>query len=910
MNVATTPPVRIDWRRIAVPAALLLAVILLAGYVLLPLAAERLLAPIVFKTAGIREYDLAVQRLSPFELDLGRLRIGPEGAPGITVASVTATYRPGELLQRRMSRLVLDDVRILVQENEKGDYRIPGLPTAAAGGPTPPMRSLPAVVARVEIRKGQISVQSGDRLLRLPFEGTFRPTADASALEGLLKLSVPDSQVTVGGRIDLSAGQWSLQWHGSGLRLEELGRMAGLKDGPAISGAGGIQGRAQGRLSPLAVDTLDATLDHTPCRLNWANGRLDLSGGKPDEDLRMTIRSDKADTWAIGTSPILAAMKGGEGLFALTGSLKKGEDGSLSWQGRLASKVAVISDQTGGPVVALPLNLQSTARILPDGSWQADLHLAESDAAAPVVAFDAGQPSIPLDLSGFEVTAEGQLKPVQADFRWRIAALKCADGALRLAVETIEGVGHYQRKDRAESGSLAMTLGPATVSSSGLTARLTKAQLAVEGPLDGDRPTRLSGVFSIAGGGLTMDSPAVKASGLSAHLPVAWPPLEKGKAGTLALASTTWEGRALGAVTGRLQQTMEGASFEARHESRLVPHLKVLAQGEAGLRADTGAPFAHIRWTADRPADAPPLALSDLMDQPPDVPVTLGGSLFARGEMRYENGLQGSLTAGLASGRLQVDDHGLVIDGLQSTLAIPDLRQLRSAPAQSMTFETVSIGTVRAENGRLAYQIEPGPVIFLEDGRFQWCGGTVISPAMRLVAGRNVYDVTLFCDRIKLDALLEQLGMAQVEGGGAISGLIPVVLADGRLTFNNAFLYSSPGEGGVIRVQGSEVLTAGIPPGTPQYNQMELARYALKDYDYQWAKVSMNSVADDLLVELQFDGKPAGPLPFEYDAETGGFVKAAPGQPGSVFQGIRLDVNVTLPLNRMLRYRELFKRLQ
>jgi hypothetical protein len=210
----------------------------------------------------------------------------------------------------------------------------------------------------------------------------------------------------------------------------------------------------------------------------------------------------------------------------------------------------------------------------------------------------------------------------------------------------------------------------------------------------------------------------------------------------------------------------------------------------------------------------------------------------------------------------------------------------------------------------MTFQVEPGSVVFLENGRFQWCGGTVIIPATRFTAGKNAYDITAFCDRLKLDQLLEQLGLAQVEGGGAISGLIPVSLTDGRLHFNNAFLYSSPGEGGVIRVQGSEVLTAGVPEGTPQYNQMELARYALKDYDYQWAKVTMNSAGEDLLVQLQFDGKPAEPLPFVYDSASGGFVKTAPGTPGSVFQGIRLDVNVTLPLNRILRYRELFKRLQ
>ena len=111
-------------------------------------------------------------------------------------------------------------------------------------------------------------------------------------------------------------------------------------------------------------------------------------------------------------------------------------------------------------------------------------------------------------------------------------------------------------------------------------------------------------------------------------------------------------------------------------------------------------------------------------------------------------------------------------------------------------------------------------------------------------------------------------------------------------------------------MQGSEVLTAGIPQGTSQYNQIELARHALKDYDYEWAKITMNTTDENLLVQLQFDGKPAEPLPFVYDPAVGGFVRTDPGEPGSIFQGIRLDVNVTLPLNRMLRYRELFQQLQ
>ena len=193
--------------------------------------------------------------------------------------------------------------------------------------------------------------------------------------------------------------------------------------------------------------------------------------------------------------------------------------------------------------------------------------------------------------------------------------------------------------------------------------------------------------------------------------------------------------------------------------------------------------------------------------------------------------------------------------------------------------------------------------VVLFDGVCNLCNRSV-----RFIIKRDPEGVFRFAP-LQSDAgvrLLEQFGLAQVEGGGDISGFIPVSLADGLLAFNEAFLFSIPGEGDTIRIKGTEVLTAGIPPGTPEFNQMELARHALKDYDYEWAKITLNTVAEDLLVQLQFDGKPAEPLPFIYDPLSGGFVRTAPGQPGSVFQGIRLDVNVTLPLNRMLRYRELF----
>ena len=68
--------------------------------------------------------------------------------------------------------------------------------------------------------------------------------------------------------------------------------------------------------------------------------------------------------------------------------------------------------------------------------------------------------------------------------------------------------------------------------------------------------------------------------------------------------------------------------------------------------------------------------------------------------------------------------------------------------------------------------------------------------------------------------------------------------------------------------------------------------------------MALNSEGKELVMKLQFDGKPANRLPFEYDKEIGRFIKVDANSPGSNFQGIQLDVNFRLPLDQMLNYKD------
>jgi len=909
----TSPTTRFHFPRFIVPVVLLLVVMVLTGYILLPWVAERVILPLVSRSIGFEDGELPVRRVGFFGIDLGPLHIGPEAAPGISIVSLSVDFNPGDLLRRRVSHVTLEGVQVLVREDQGGRLEIPGWPLTPAdaeNGEAGSLARLPVAIPKIDIRQGTILVQRGGHHLRLPFEATITPVSEMTTLEGVIKLAVPDRWMTVRARIDMVDNRLSADWEGHGIRLGVLANLAGLGDGLALSGTGQSSGRVQGQLFPFQTEAVEMTLRHTPCQLNWGDMRLGLSGANPSEEMWMTIMRQDTSDWELETSPIRVTLPGAEGLFTLSGSLERNSARGMAWQGHLTSLISMGSEKTGWPIVKLPLELRTKAMVSADGRWRASVTHADGDPPDKTTVFDLRQASARLAVTEFQATAEGQQGAFDTDIRWRLPALAVVDDDLRLTLEATEGVGDYHRQGGNADGTVSITLGPVTARMGDLTTRLQRVRLAGKGGLSPDTPFRLAGELSTAGGSAQHQDTPVKAAGFSARLPLVWPPPEKGQQGDFSLASATWNGKVLGTVTGRLRQTTEGVAIQIDHDSRFVPGLKVLANGRAGWAQDTGIPYVRLRWEAIRPADALPLMLSDLMPEPLEIPITFSGRLFSKGEISYDRQFNGSLTAGVEGGRLQVDDEGVVIEGIQTALHITDLGNIRSAPGQTLTFDAISFGSIRVEDGRLAYQIEPDNVIFLEGGRFRWCGGTVITPATRFVPGVHQYDVAVYCDRLKLDQLLEQFGLAQVEGGGSISGLIPVVLADGRIAFNNAFLYSTPGERSVIRVQGSEVLTAGIPPGTPQYNQVELARYALKDYDYEWAKITMNTVAEDLLVQLQFDGKPAEPLPFVYAPEAGGFVRTAPGQPGSVFQGIRLDVNVSLPLNRMLRYRELFKRFQ
>ncbi|WP_054697304.1 intermembrane phospholipid transport protein YdbH family protein [Desulfosarcina cetonica] len=264
----------------------------------------------------------------------------------------------------------------------------------------------------------------------------------------------------------------------------------------------------------------------------------------------------------------------------------------------------------------------------------------------------------------------------------------------------------------------------------------------------------------------------------------------------------------------------------------------------------------------------------------------------------------------VADGGISMEARKIAVTGIEAAIQFPDLPRIRTAPAQNVRFARAAMGAIEMTDGRFDLQLESADTLLVEKGQLAWCGGKVDTGFLRLAAGREDYSVSLYCQQLGLSRLLEQLGAVRAKGTGTLNGRIPIAYQQGKIHVDDGFLFSTPGEGGHLQITGTEVLTRGIPAGTPQFAQVELAREALKDYTYKWAKLGLASEGDDFVMRLQFDGKPAKPLPFVYKKEFGGFVRMEAGGPGSVFQGIGLDINLRLPLNQLLQYKNIVNRIQ
>jgi hypothetical protein len=850
---------------------LMLFCLVLAGlWIALPRIAQELLVPVLARSLQAPELRVDIRRADFRGLDLGDISLSREH--GLTAGAVLVDWSLSGLLQGRIDRVNVLGLEVRVRRNG-GKWEIPGLPrleksSGASAGPT-----FMPTVGQMYV-DGRIRLEGQDSGHSLPFSVNGSLDEDTAILL--------DAKTALAGQAVTLALQGNLRQNDFQVTCvvppASIAALASLV--PALEGlplAGTLRGVVEASLLPDQKPALEATLG-----LDSFQSVLGGTSLAQDGNATLSLAWQNEPQLSLSALSLGAPLPLTLVVKDITANL---EDMSFGWSWSLTTPALPGIAFSSAPRLDGNCELQAT-----DQGWR--MH-----AAAELGALAARLNHVPdLDLALDATTLSLEASTNTAG--------TVVDGAL-----TLGRLRLTREASDATLSNLSLTVNATVATDLNGTINLSGARLEARQPGMALATTRLDGqctfamaeqlfVNGIVNVGARANSGDTAAL-MTLRLPLAWP-APATSSGSLNL-DLKWKGKGLAKISCNIAQDLHGASLDGTL-SALPVAVRATLKGHIDAKDISGS------WAEMKAA------------QTISLPGKLASLLPAVGELSGNARLDATARLDMSRG-IPMLPADLKLTGLSLAhakseitltkgaveLAFSNLLSMRSDPDGRMNFDRLQLGTIILEQGDIHFQIEALHSILVERCRFDWAGGRIGSQAFRINPNVEDYTVELYCDRVEMTQALEQFGMTQAQGGGTANGRIPVHYADGNLSFDNGFLYSTPGEKGILKIKGTEILTAGIPPDTPQYGQLDLAAEALKDFSYDWARIRLNTKDRELVVSLELDGKPEKPLPFTYNRDIGGFARVSASSPGSIFQGIRLDVNFRLPLDQLLQYRQLLE---
>ncbi len=155
-------------------------------------------------------------------------------------------------------------------------------------------------------------------------------------------------------------------------------------------------------------------------------------------------------------------------------------------------------------------------------------------------------------------------------------------------------------------------------------------------------------------------------------------------------------------------------------------------------------------------------------------------------------------------------------------------------------FDTASFGEFRATNGWASLRATETALLATE-AHVGICGGDVRVYSLFLSPEKIDAGFTLFVDDIDTGEFLACMPEFHGYASGRLHGRVPLFVKGGKeLRFGKAFLYSTPGEIGKLRVENAAPVTDNLAAaGIPQETCDNLAK-ALADLDYNVLRFDLN----------------------------------------------------------------------
>ena len=411
----------------------------------------------------------------------------------------------------------------------------------------------------------------------------------------------------------------------------------------------------------------------------------------------------------------------------------------------------------------------------------------------------------------------------------------------------------------------------------------------------------VSGLASISDVKLESNKLKTIVSGINLELPFLYPFTGNDKFGNIKVEKIFVNRIDLGSIKGTINQTKNGITYNGKLLTKFLDDLFINYSGETFFDFKDGL-HSDLKYNLSKYKIKRPVAIND------EIPALSGvkfkGNIDLNGNVKISpTKIKGELGIDITNSNLQAISQNILIYGINCSLKIPDLFTFKSDPEQMFAFDEVRMGNFIFNNGEINFQLESLKSILIEKGLFGWSGGKVFIRSMRVHPGRHDYDIFLFCDRLNLSEVLQQFGNKNISGTGTISGKVPIEISSNQVIFKDASLFSIPGQGGVLQFKGSNYLNSGIIEESNESTQLSYVRSALKDFNYEWAVLNLQTKENECILSLQLYGKPAKPLHFKYNQELNIFVKTELETVNRINTPIYLEMNFKVPINRILRYK-------
>ena len=869
----------------------------------------------------VRELDLE-------GADFGEVRIGTEAEPALIVRSIRLDYTPAGLLQKRIKKVTASGIELYCEfKNGKFGFRgvnleslIQRLQSRMGADPDPSGAESLLALERLIFQNITLNIRINSRTYRISGDIDIIPENMAFDRVTFTALIYTRGQkMALSADVDLDNKSNTLNFSAQDVMLARFTDLTGKIEGVHLSGRANIEASARLAWEPLKLSTISSTIEFHEIKIGVQDYQFQnpVNQKKEKQPWRINLETINENEWHMSASEINTVGPVRLDLSDINFRLKRtGKEflgsGKFSILPAAADKwhpnlqPLAISEQ-------IPLNFNFTVRYDKAGDLSFGLKNQLTQKETPKkFQFNFKQYVVKARPPLIDISGDVNKIRTRASYNIKIPDLEIAsDKETRVKFPAVALNGEVTMNHQTKvnpSMTFKLQLPGSTMTAPSAEFRTPRLTLSGQYAPGKAKKHRVKALLQWDDTRFIFPEKKTKITAIKGRLPIQWPISDNVQKGSFSVGKLQYRDMQIGSVHGTIQQTAQGFDFNAKHINTLIPELKLEFRGTTQL-FQTQIPETRIHFQNVPSAADIQINLEKLLPQAAGVSVK--GQLSLEGNLLFSTpGMSGSLKSRIDNGSVVVPEKKISIAGIQLAFSIPDLPHIRSAPQQQLLFEKAAVGGIVVSNGHVEFQIESVNSLFIEKAQFKWSEGNVDTYAVRISPGIEDYRLILYCDRLNLASVLEQFGAATAAGEGTVNGRIPLQYSNGKLSFDDGFLFSTPGEAGKIRLKDTEILTAGIPPGTPQYLQMELAREALKDYDVSWAKLNITSEGEDVLLRMQLDGKPANLLPFVYKKELGGFAKIEAKGKGSKFQGIRLNINFRLPLNKMLQYKEIIQMIQ